>query len=90
MAKLDAKERNALPKNDFGLPAERKYPMEDKNHARNAKTRASEEEHKGVISKSTEEKIDKKADRVLDKGKKKEPMEEFADRRNKEEKAKRR
>lgn len=68
MAILHAKERNKLPKSDFGIPSERKYPMPDKSHAKNAKSRASEMEHKGVISKSTENKIDSKANRKLGKG----------------------
>lgn len=73
MAKLDAKERKKLPKSEFGEPGKRKYPMPDKAHARDAKARASEMEHKGRISKSTEEKIDAKADRKLgEKGGKKE------------------
>lgn len=70
MAKLTAKARNALPAKDFGMPKQRKFPEENKSHARAAKSRASEEEHKGKISKSTEEKIDRKADRVLGKKRK--------------------
>lgn len=66
MGKLDTKERKALPKKDFGEPSRRGYPMEDKGHAKAAKARASEMEHKGKLSKSEEEKIDAKADRVLD------------------------
>lgn len=69
MTKLSAKRRDDLPKKDFGEPGSRKYPMPDKGHAANAKSRASEMEHKGKISKSTERKIDEKADRKL--GKKK-------------------
>lgn len=65
--KLTAKKRRAIPKSEFGMPKERKFPMEDKSHARNAKSRASEMEHKGKISKSTESKIDRKADKVLKK-----------------------
>jgi len=41
MAKLTAKRRNALPKNDFAGP-DRSYPVEDKSHARNALARASQ------------------------------------------------
>lgn len=67
MAKLRAAKRNKLPASDFGEPGSRKYPMPDKSHARNAKARASEMEHKGRISKSTENKIDAKADRKLGK-----------------------
>lgn len=31
MAKLTTKKRSSLPKSDFGLPAEKKYPMPDKS-----------------------------------------------------------
>lgn len=39
--KLDAKKRNSLPDSSFALPRERKYPMEDESHARNALSRSS-------------------------------------------------
>ncbi len=65
MAKLNAAKRNKIPKKEFGLPGERKYPMEDKSHARNAKARASEMENKGKLSASSKAKIDAKANRVL-------------------------
>jgi hypothetical protein len=68
MAKLTAKKRNALPKSDFAGPG-RSYPVNDKAHARNAKARASEMENKGKLSASSKAKIDAKADRVLDGGK---------------------
>lgn len=38
---LNAKARNALPEGDFAL-AGRRYPIEDKNHARNALARVSQ------------------------------------------------
>jgi len=41
VAKLDAATRNALPKKSFVFPAERKFPIEDESHARNALSRAS-------------------------------------------------
>jgi hypothetical protein len=63
MAKLTAKERNALPDSDFAGP-DRSYPVEDAAHARNAKARAAQ--HAGPELK---EKIDERADKVL--GKKK-------------------
>lgn len=69
MAKLTAAKRKKIPKKEFGLPGEKKYPMPDKSHARNAKSRASEMEHKGKLSSSAKSKIDAKADRIL--GKKK-------------------
>jgi hypothetical protein len=70
MADLKAKTRNALPKSDFGMPGERKYPMPDRSHAANAKARASQMEKADKISESTKARIDAKADRVLGKGKK--------------------
>jgi hypothetical protein len=67
VAKLNAAKRKALPKSDFGMPGERKYPMPDANHARNAEARASQAVNAGRMSRSTEAKIDAKADRVLGK-----------------------
>ncbi len=71
MAKLDAKERRKIPKGEFGLPKQRKYPEEDKAHAKAAKSRASEMEKKGKLSMSSKNMIDAKADKVLGKSKKK-------------------
>lgn len=68
MAKLTAKTRNKLPKSDFGLPGEKKYPMPNKAHAANAKARATQMVAKGKLSPSSKAKIDAKANRVLDKG----------------------
>lgn len=65
MTKMTTKTRNALPKKDFGLPAERKYPMPDKAHAANAKARASQMEKAGKLSDKTEDKIDRKANLKL-------------------------
>jgi hypothetical protein len=68
MAKLTTKSRNKLPKSDFA-GAGRSYPVEDKNHARNALARASEMEKKGKLSSSEKSKIDAKANKVLGKSK---------------------
>ncbi len=65
MAKLSEKKRDSMKESQFGLPDERKYPMPDKSHARNAKARASQQEEKGNLSESDKEKIDRKADKVL-------------------------
>ena len=65
MSKLKASTRNALPASKFAEPGKRAYPIEDKSHARNAKARASEQEHKGNLSRGEESKIDRAADRVL-------------------------
>jgi hypothetical protein len=67
MAELSTRKRNAEPKSDFGLPEKRKYPMPDKSHARNAKARAAQQEEKGNLSSADKKKIDRKADRILDK-----------------------
>lgn len=66
MAKLDAAARKRLPDSDFAGPG-RSYPVNDKSHARNAKARASQAVNEGRMSKSQEERIDAKADRVLGK-----------------------
>lgn len=65
MAELTTAKRKKIPKKEFGLPSQKKYPMPDKSHARNAKSRASEMEHKGKLSSSAKAKIDAKANKVL-------------------------
>jgi hypothetical protein len=67
MAELDTKTRKRLPKSKFAEPDKRKYPIEDKAHARNAKARASQAVNAGRMSKAEEARIDKKADAVLKK-----------------------
>ena len=67
MATLSEKKRDNLKPSQFGLPEERKYPMPDKTHAANAKARASQQVKKGNLTKAEEAKIDRKADKVLDK-----------------------
>jgi hypothetical protein len=67
MSELSTKKRKSLSKSEFGLPEERKYPMPDKSHARNAKARASQQEEKGTITDAEKTRIDRKADRILDK-----------------------
>ena len=66
MAELTTKQRNATPKSEFGLPEEHKYPMPDKSHARNAKARASQQAKKGDLTAAEKGKIDRKAERILD------------------------
>ena len=67
MAKLTTAKKKAEPKEEFGLPGKRKYPMPDKSHARNAKARASQMEHQGKLSAGDKKKIDAKANKVLGK-----------------------
>ncbi len=66
MPTLNDKQRDRLKESQFGLPEERKYPMPDKAHARNAKARASQQENRGAITKAEERRIDRKADDILD------------------------
>lgn len=42
MAELTPKKRKALPKTAFAIPEKRKYPIQDKAHARNALARVSQ------------------------------------------------
>ena len=65
MAVLNAAKRNSLPASEFGEPGSRKYPMENKGHASNAKARADQAYEAGHISGSTYEKIVAKANKVL-------------------------
>jgi len=67
MATLKEKSRDRMKDSTFGLPEERKYPMPDKSHAANAKARASQQVHAGNLSKTDKARIDRKADRILNK-----------------------
>ena len=67
---LSSKERDEMPKEEFGEPGSRKYPMPDRSHAANAKARASQQESKGNLSEGEEANIDAKADRILHRGRK--------------------
>ena len=64
MTKLTTRTRKSLPAKDFALPG-RKYPIEDKAHAANAKARATQEFRAGNLSADDRAKIDAKADAVL-------------------------
>ena len=68
MAKLTSQARSHLPATKFALPEQKKYPINDKAHARNAKARASEMKHQGKISASTKARIDHASDRVINRG----------------------
>jgi hypothetical protein len=77
MADLTAKKREKLPAKEFGLPEKARtssakkesgnYPMPDKKHARNAKARAAQQQKAGNLTKNEKQRIDRKADKVLDK-----------------------
>lgn len=66
MAKLTSAQRNDLPTRDFAGP-NRSYPVEDRSHAGNAKSRAQQQYDKGYISLQMLHHIDYRADKVLDK-----------------------
>jgi hypothetical protein len=65
--KMTADRRRSLPESSFGMPAERKYPMDTPGRAQNAKGRAEQQFERGNISRSTRDRIDAKADRKLGK-----------------------
>lgn len=63
--KLNASARKHIPRSEFGLPGQKKYPMPDKSHAANAKARATQMVNKGKLSASSAAKIRAKANRIL-------------------------
>jgi hypothetical protein len=77
MADLNAKKRASMKTKDFGLPEKARttsqkkesgnYPMPDKAHARNAKARAEQQYEKGELTKDELERINRKADKKIDK-----------------------
>ncbi len=76
MADLTAKKREKIPSKEFGLPEKARtpaqkretgnYPMPDKAHARNAKARAAQQREAGNLTKDELERVDRKADKILD------------------------
>jgi len=76
MAELSASKRAKMPAKEFGLPEKARtkdqkketgnYPMPDKAHARNAKSRAAQQYKAGNLTKKELDKIDRKADKMLD------------------------
>ena len=69
MSKLTTKARKEIPKKEFGLPDSKKYPMPDRSHAANAKARASQMVKAGKLSSASKEKIDAKANKILNRKK---------------------
>jgi hypothetical protein len=65
MTRLTPKDRKLEPKQDFGLPDERKYPMPDRKHAANAKARAEQQYENGNLSAAKKKAIDEKANKKL-------------------------
>ena len=76
MAKLSAKQRAKLPPKTFGLPEKARskkarkesgnYPMPDKGHAISAKRLAAKQRKDGNLTKDEFDRIDRKADKMLE------------------------
>lgn len=64
MAKLTSGQRSKLRSSQFAGPG-RTYPVENKSHAADAKSRAAAQANAGRMSRSEEASIDTKANRVL-------------------------
>jgi hypothetical protein len=62
---MKASKRKSLSKSKFALPGSRKYPVDTRARAANAKARATQQYNKGNISKSTRDKIHAKANKRL-------------------------
>jgi hypothetical protein len=65
MAKLKAAQRNKLPSSVFGLPKQRKYPMEDRVHQIKAEEFATKEQRPGKLSPAQASRIRAKAKWLL-------------------------
>jgi hypothetical protein len=78
MTELTPEKRAKLPAKDFGLPEKARtteaktesgnYPMPDRAHARNAKARSAQQVKDGDLTRAEKERIDRKADKILDEG----------------------
>jgi hypothetical protein len=57
--------RARIPTSKFALPGERKYPIEDPSHARNAIARAAQQLNAGNLTQAQHDEIVSKAHRKL-------------------------
>jgi hypothetical protein len=78
MSKLTTKQRKAMPASDYALSAQKAYPVKgtgsvanDRKHAANAKSRATQQYNAGNLTAGQKATVDRKANAVLNKGKKK-------------------
>lgn len=62
---LSGAKRARLPAREFGLPAQRKYPIHDLSHARNAKARAAQQLNRGGLTRAEYREVARRADRVI-------------------------
>jgi hypothetical protein len=65
MATLTAYRRSQLPSSVFGLPEQRKYPLNSRSHAANAKARATQQFRRGNLSTEQLHAIFGKANKML-------------------------
>lgn len=63
--KLTTKKRNSLKASTFGLPGQRKYPVNDTRHAILAKAYAKKQLNKGNLTEAQYNQIVAKANRKL-------------------------
>lgn len=67
MAELTTRARKAIPTSKFALPDERRFPIHDKAHARNALARAAQGVKAGTLSTADAAKVRAAANKVLGK-----------------------
>lgn len=65
MAVLTTAQRKRLKPKQFGLSKQRRFPVNDRAHAANAKARATQGVKKGTITPAQKATIDRKANKVL-------------------------
>lgn len=69
MARLTTKQRKAMPKGQFALPKQKRFPINDKTHEEKAIQLAPRALKAGTITPMQKAMIDKKAKAKLNKGK---------------------
>lgn len=65
MGHITTSARHHLSARTFGLPKQRKHPLNDRAHAANAKARATQQVKKGNLSAASAAKIRAKANKIL-------------------------
>ena len=63
--KMNARRRKSLKSSQFGLPGQKKYPLDSRRRAANAKGRAKQQLNKGKLSQSSYSQVVSRANKVL-------------------------
>lgn len=63
--KMSAKRRKKLPSSKFGLPKQKKFPLDTRGRAANAKARATQGVKAGTLSPSAAAQVKARANKVL-------------------------